>query len=61
MQMIDITTLHDEERQVLIHTDNSSVFSGPVSEARKRFPELFNDTALESSPADAPSPFESRP
>lgn len=63
MQYIDVTTIEDNERQVLVHGDDdfTPLFRGPISEARERFPDLFSDTGAATSPAAAQAPLASPP
>lgn len=49
MNMIDVTTLHDNERQVVVIDGLTQVFVGPESKARELFPMAFADTPPESS------------
>lgn len=49
MNVIDVTTLHDNERQVVVIDGLAQVFVGPESKARELFPMAFADTPPESS------------
>lgn len=56
MPIIDVTTINDGEKQVAVLDGTAMVFLGPISQARKRYPEEFSDSPVESSPAAAQTP-----
>lgn len=61
MNVIDITAINHNERQVIVLIDLMELFRGPISEARALYPDAFSDSPAESSPAAAPAPRGSQP
>ena len=61
MQIIDVTTLHDDERIVIVQPDDLSsvLFRGPLSEASKLFPaeiSLYAGTLPEACSSSGSAP-----
>lgn len=54
--VIDVTTLGDTERQVIVMNNLAEVFRGPESKARELFPTEFACTPRESSLAAEKTP-----
>ena len=54
--VIDVTTLGDTERQVVVMNNLTEAFIGPESKARELFPTAFACTPRESSPAAEQTP-----
>ena len=59
MNVIDVTTIHHKEPHVIVLDGLTQRFSGPMKEARERFPQAFSDSRAESSPTSEPQPPES--
>lgn len=51
MNVIDVSTISDSERRVIVLDDLVQKFVGPISEARERFPDAFSDSPAEPFPA----------
>lgn len=56
MNVIDVTTINDNEQMVCVMGGLTPIFCGPSSEARRRYSEAFSDSPVESSPKAAQTP-----
>lgn len=58
MNWIDVTSIHDNETQVIVLDDLVQKFVGHISEAREKFPEAFSDSRAEPIPVAERAPHE---
>lgn len=59
MTVIDITSINDSERQVIVMDGLTPRFVGPESHARDKYPEAFSDRRPGQFPAAWQTPPES--